>query len=226
MTGARSARVAAALVLPLASQAAQAQWGGSVVLASDDRFRGISLTQEKPSLRLSLSYDGESGGYGGASLATVRPRPGLTRASLTTFAGYTAPLGRAWRWDAGVTYTHEMGNARWDYGEGYAGISGDAGTLRLSYSPSYYGSGAATLYAEFDTAWPLAPAWRALLHAGALSRRDGEDGVRIDLRIGAALHAGGADWQLAWVGATREGPYTASSYQHASRLVASVAIGF
>jgi uncharacterized protein (TIGR02001 family) len=226
VTRARIARRAAAIVLPLAAQAAQAQWGGSIVLASDDRFRGISLTQEKPSLRLSLSYDAESGGYGGASLATVRPRPGLTRASLTSFAGFTALLGTAWRWDAGVTYTHEVGNSRWDYGEAYAGLTGDAGTMRLSYSPNYYGSDAATLYAEFDTAWPLAPDWRALLHAGALRRRDGKDGTRLDLRIGAALHAAGADWQLAWVGATREGPYTVSSYQHTSRIVASVAIGF
>jgi uncharacterized protein (TIGR02001 family) len=226
VTGARAARCALAFALPLAAQAAQAQWGGSVVFASDDRFRGISLTQEKPSWRLSLSYDGASGAYAGASLATVRPRPGMRRASLTSFAGFTAPLGALWRWDAGATYTHEIDNARWNYGEAHAGLSGNLGTFRLSYSPNYYGAGAATLYAEFDTTWPLSPAWHALLHAGALRRRDGEHGVRVDLRLGAVLHAAGADWQLAWVGATREGPYAVSGYQHASRIVASVAVGF
>ena len=46
MTRARFARRAATLVLPLAAQAAHAQWGGSAVLATDDRFRGIHGTRQ------------------------------------------------------------------------------------------------------------------------------------------------------------------------------------
>ena len=53
------------------SAAAQAQLGASVAADSDYRFRGVSLSDSRPGLRLTLNYDAPAGWYAGASATRV-----------------------------------------------------------------------------------------------------------------------------------------------------------
>ena len=170
------ARAIVAFVLLATAGATRAQLGGSVSLQSDYRFRGLSLSDEKPSARLTLSLDDASGWYAGASVAGVRAE-GERRAQLLLYGGRAARLGNGLTWDAGATGVHVAGSADTDYAE---------------------------LYAEANAAQPLTSRWRLFGHAGALVRLDGAGPaggrqVRADVRAGVAAGVDAWDVQLAWV---------------------------
>ena len=197
------ARAIVAFVLLATAGATRAQLGGSVSLQSDYRFRGLSLSDEKPSARLTLSLDDASGWYAGASVAGVRAE-GERRAQLLLYGGRAARLGNGLTWDAGATSVHVAGSADTDYAELYAGLVGDRWTARVHFSPEYYGRSERTLYAEANAAQPLTSRWRLFGHAGALVRLDGAGPaggrqVRADVRAGVAAGVDAWDVQLAWV---------------------------
>ena len=220
------------LLLLLAPAAAHSQVGGSVVAETDYRFRGVSLSSQRPDLRLTLAYDHPGGAYAtyaGLSATTVEFEPEGRRASLLGYAGFTGsvgPAGHGWRWDAGLTYTRTAGESRYDYGEVHAGLLGEHASLRLYLSPDYFGSGAATAYLELDAGWLLAPPWRLFAHLGSLQRLDGGEGRRIDTRLGAGLRAGELELQLAWVSNWRDGLYPVAYEQRRSTLVFSASVAF
>ena len=70
-------------------------------------------------------------------------------------------------------------------------------------------------YVDTSAHWPLNEKLRLFGHAGALvpiaGRSFGPDDkrTRFDLRLGMGMSAGSLDVQLAWVEATRGGPYPA-----------------
>jgi uncharacterized protein (TIGR02001 family) len=196
--------VVLALLLLAAAGAARAQLGGSVSLQTDHRFRGLSLSDERPSARLTLSVDAASGWYAGASVAGVRV-DGERRAQWLLYGGRAGRLGNGLAWDAGATAVHVAGSAGTDYAELYTGLIGDRWTARVHFSPEYYGRSERTLYAEVNAAQPLTARWRLFGHAGALVRLDGAERAngrraRADLRAGVAAGFEAWDVQLAWVG--------------------------
>lgn len=213
-----------ALLLPL-SAAAQDQWSGSLVAASDERFRGRSLTGEHPSLRATLAYDHASGFYAGGSLANAS-FDGTAQLALVAYGGAGGALAGALRWDAGLTASTFAREREYDYAEAYLGVIGERWGLRLSYSPDYYGVGAATLYAEALASWPLAADWQLQLHLGTLRRTDGRRGQQADARLTLAWDAAGAQWQLAATSLGRGGPFPVPAGEHRQRWVASVALPF
>ncbi|HEX4182377.1 MAG TPA: TorF family putative porin, partial [Caulobacteraceae bacterium] len=98
------------------SGAARAQVGLSASFDTDYRFRGFSLSNDRPTLSLAFSFDHASGAYAGASaIATETPQ---TRIG---FLGYVADLGYARRidgatsWDVGATYTSVNTNTQPNY---------------------------------------------------------------------------------------------------------------
>ena len=218
--------LAAVAVLALPA-GARAEWGGSVAVESDARFRGISLTDERPAARVTLGYDHASGGYAGASLGNVAFEGRGRYPALLGYAGITGAAAAGWRWDAGATYWHVAGMSRYDYAEAYAGVLGERWSARLFVSPDYYGGGARTAYVELDAGWPFAAGWRVAAHVGVLRRIDvGGAGARTDGRVSAAVQVGAVELQFAWVGVTTGGPYVASYDQRRSTLVASAAFAF
>jgi len=183
---------------------AQGQVGGSIGVDSDYRFRGVSLSGEKPDLRLSLSFDHDSGPYAlyaGLTATGVELERDKRLASLQGYAGISGGAGDGWRWEAGATATRALGDSRYDYAEAYAGLLGEAWSLRLYFAPDYFGSGRRTAYAEFETGWALAAAWRLAAHGGVLQQQ--RAGRRVDLRLGVVYQAAaGVALQLAWVAAS------------------------
>src|SRR6266508_589758 len=65
-------RLGAGAVLALFASVAAAQISGTVNLVSDYRYRGTSLSDDKPAAQLGLTYDDASGWYAGLSASTVR----------------------------------------------------------------------------------------------------------------------------------------------------------
>ena len=213
---ARLARLAL-LTLALVPPAASGQVGGSLAFESDYRFRGVSLSNERPDLRLTLAYDHASGAYLGASVTRIEFRPERPGIALQAYAGYAGQLGAAWRWEAGATRTHDSNDSDYDYAETYLGLLTDRGSLRLYLAPNYLGTGARTAYLEFGWAWPVAPDWRLFAQGGAL-HRSGASETRLDARVGGAWQTGDVEWQLAWLVAQRRAPFGVPNSQRNSLL--------
>jgi uncharacterized protein (TIGR02001 family) len=216
----------------LVSGAAQAQFGGGIAIESDNRFRGVSLTDGRPDLRLSLSYDHDSGVFAGAAATQVEFMRGRHALQLLGYAGYATRVTPELGAEVGVTTSTFSGNTRYNYSEVFAGISNERWSVRAYYAPRYFGFDQATVYLEFGANAALNPRLRAFGHVGALMTSGGiagEDGrrTRSDLRVGLGFSAAAAvDVQLAWVTATRGGPYVVEYGGRRSSFVLSAQASF
>lgn len=220
------------MLLCTACGPAAAQFGGSIAIDTDYRFRGVTLSDGRPDARIGVAYDDPAGWYGGASLTRVIFEPGRYHAALSAYAGYTQAWTPTLRWEAGATRTWFDGDARYDYSEAYVGLGGDAWSARAYLSGNYYGSDVHTGYLELDGSWPLAASLRAIAHLGALLSLHGEldDGrsrLRTDARLGARWHpADGVALQLAWTGSSTGGPYASAYERKRAAIVLSVSCAF
>jgi uncharacterized protein (TIGR02001 family) len=216
--------LAAALALALCCPSACAQWSGVVSLQSDYRYRGLSRSDEQPSMRATLSFDAPGGWYGGASAATVELDPGERGAELLLYAGRAWRLDGALSWDLGATATRFTAARYYDYGEVHAGLIGPGWNVRLHVARDYYGGGTDTAYAEVNAWRPLADRWRLFGHAGVLARTGGaaDDGrrARADVRVGVAATLDRYELALSWVAVQREGvPSYAAAPAHSRSVV-------
>jgi uncharacterized protein (TIGR02001 family) len=181
---------------------AQAYVSGSVSIVSDYRWRGYSMSDDRPAAQATLAYDHPSGAYAGLFVSTVRL--GAEREAGVQglgYAGYSGRLTGGLSWDAGVAYSAFSRPSSYDYAEYHAGLAHIDWSARLSYAPRYFGRSYSASYAELNlTPWSdraLAP----LLHVGLLHSPDLEYlGLeRIwDARIGLAYSVGLTTVQLSW----------------------------
>lgn len=216
--------------VPLAALG-QASFGAALV--SDYRYRGLSLSGERPAAQLSANYDTALGVYAGVHLSRARLRYTDASSVAIGYAGYAQRFGANAGWDAGVSATRFRGAGHYDYRELYVGISMERIAARLSASPRYYGTGGRSVYAEVNGSIPLS-GWLDLsghagyLHAAGAARPwSYRVPARMDATIGLGSVFDGWTMQLAW-SATREGAalYPGAAPNHARRLVVSGARGF
>ena len=135
---------------------AEAQIGALVSVYSDDRFRGISVSDGRPITTLDVSYDAPNGLYAGLSASLVASRDeGLKPLSLVLNAGYAKRLSSGLAADVGIIhshYSHYSGLASGrDYTEFYAALTGKVIGARASLSPNYLGRAAWTVHGEVTT---------------------------------------------------------------------------
>lgn len=206
-TGGRP-RLAVLPLLPLLSMlvlhagGAAAQISGSVALATDYRFRGVSLSDGEPAGQLNLNYDSPAGWYLGAQAAApvLSERNG---AQLIGYAGLARRLSSGWSWEGGVNVTSFVRAHEGDYAEWYGGLAGERIGMRIYLSPHYLGRDLRTAYAELNGFYPLADDIKLIGHLGQLRALPGGERqpVHYDARLGIA--ANWRDWsaQLAWVAA-------------------------
>jgi uncharacterized protein (TIGR02001 family) len=198
------------------SCAARAQFSASIAADSDYRFRGVSLSGSKPAVRISANMDAASGWYAGASATQATLSQGERYAQLLGYAGYTTPMTHSHSFEFGASYSVFLGNRQYDYAEAYAGILAQRWSLRLNYSPDYFGRHVQTVYLDGSTHWPLSETARLFAHAGLLVPLAGGGDVdplanrtRVDIRAGAGQMLRDVDVQLAWTLASRGGPFPA-----------------
>ena len=202
-------RLAGIAALVLSSGAARAQAGGSIVVESDYRFRGVSLSGEDPTVHLTLSYDHPSGWYTGASLAGVELDRGSRRPAVTAYFGFARRNGARGTWEAGAILNRFVGATTYDYGEVFAGFIAERGP-RGSTSRRTTSAGRAHDVRGIQRRG-AAHARAADLRAPGCPRTSGGrrgPGIgqtRYDARIGLGLRIADVDVRLAWVGTSQRG---------------------
>ena len=203
-----------------------AQFGASLGADSDYRFRGVSLSDSKPSPRLTLNYDAPERWYVGASVT----RAALTQDTYTQWLGYAgwstqAVGGRSF--ELGIDASHFTGIRGYDFAEAYAGLLAERWSARLYYAPNYYGRHVPVSYAEFNAQVPIDGSARLFAHAGALVALGGAGSrTRSDISAGAGVVLRGWDLHLAAVVASRGGPYPAVYNGRRAALVAGASFAF
>ena len=162
-------RWALAPLTALVATASIAQVSGTASLVSDDRFRGVSLTQGHPAAELDVAYDHPSGLYAGAFASNVEFDPATGQeAQGIGYAGYARRLQSGWSVDAGAAFADFSDDPDYRYWEVHAGVASDAFSARLYFSPNYFGQSIHTLYAELNASYRLTERLKAIGHAGLL----------------------------------------------------------
>jgi uncharacterized protein (TIGR02001 family) len=157
-------------MLPLClATPAMAQISASASLASDYRFRGISLSDGRPALTANLAYDHSSGAYAGVSVIGIdTPHDGAQMLGHIEYIGYATRKSRGLSWDVGLHNEDLTAYADrkyvFRYTEVYAGLTSNNISTHLYYSPNYLKPGASILYADLDGALRPAPQWRLFGH--------------------------------------------------------------
>lgn len=199
----RLAALLAALALSTLAAAARAQTAFGATVLSELSVRGVSLSNGHPTVQASLDWDDPGGWYGGLQAA-----PGLAFAgqagitALSAYAGYARTLANGASADLGLVRHSFRGAAPYSYHELVAGIAYDRVGARLSWSPSYYGDGGHTAYAELNAFYPLQPRTKLLAHLGWLHGLGGASALQrdhLDLRLALSYELGDCNYQLAAV---------------------------
>ncbi len=137
---------------------AAAQFTGTVAAVSDYRFRGVSLSHEKPAAQLTITYDAPAGGYAGVFASTVEFAASSSKTvQIVGFLGTAMPITSGVHADVGVNYASFGGALRdYSYGEVYVGVSSSQYSASVHYSPDYFGAFDGSLYGAFDVVHAMA----------------------------------------------------------------------
>jgi uncharacterized protein (TIGR02001 family) len=161
------AALAAGLLLPGAP--ATAQVAANVTLATNQLFRGETISGDDPGLTVAVSADLPGGLFAGAdvSLAAGGESPRFTASNQ--YAGIAKRLGGA-SLEAGAIhriYAPLFDEAyRRHYTELYAGISLHKVQLRVFVSPDYLADGRTTYYIEANARLATIGQWKLEGHGG------------------------------------------------------------
>ncbi len=210
---------------------ARAELGGTVSVQSEGRFRGIDYSNRHPQGQLTLTYDGESGWYGGGLLTRAHFVGQRRSGQLQAFAGRVFSLQPDLNAEAGVTASRFDSLQQYDYAEVYAGLLGEGWSTRLYYASDYFGSRQRSLYAELNLSWFRTTSAQVFSHIGVLHGSGGpyrnpQGPSRLDLRMGVAWRPGAVELQLAWVAVSRGGPYTRAADARQQALILGLSAAF
>jgi uncharacterized protein (TIGR02001 family) len=148
---------------------ALAQVSAQISIASDNVFRGVSLSDGRASAALEVNYDNDAGWFTGAQISSTHlARENHDNPKLVVDAGYAHALTSKLTWEVGATYSAFPGFTYWNYGEAFAGVLAENWNARLHYAPDYFGRQRRTLYAEYNYQYALNQRWRVIAHVGAL----------------------------------------------------------
>jgi hypothetical protein len=158
---------------------AHAQFSGVAGIDSENRYRGLATDDIGAILRLSGMVDlpvGTAGAYAGLS-GLWRTHDGAL-ASADAIAGFSGRwsdldvfqgIDAAWGWDAGAHRRHYGENSIYDFSELMAGLLGPGFSVRLWWSPHYYGQAYQSWYGDLNAWHEFDTHWRVFAHVGVLS---------------------------------------------------------
>jgi uncharacterized protein (TIGR02001 family) len=198
-----------ALWFALVAANVSAQVSGSLTLVSDYRFRGVSLSHNRPAAQLGAVYDDARGWYAGAFASTVQfAYPSGRELQTITFLGYVWRLPSGLSSDLGADYSAFTGGGGYSYPEVYWGIASENLSGRLYYAPRYFTQDSTAIYGEVNGAQPLLDRVRLLAHAGVL--RASSESVYtgrtvhqvFDARLGVGVDFDRFSVQVNWVGSS------------------------
>ena len=197
--------IGAALATPAAADV-----GGSLVIASDDRFRGASISDGRPVATVAMSLDAPSGLYGGVSVTAGGIHDeGVRLLRSVQYVGYARRVAPSVSVDVGAVRRAYDRYATVEYGrsftELYAGLVGRRVSAHLFYAANYDGWGHDASYVQVEGT--LVERGRVTLsgHVGGLRppRIEGFGrSITLDWRLGATWRPDQvAAVSLTWIGA-------------------------
>ncbi|MBS0214991.1 MAG: hypothetical protein JSR50_04445 [Proteobacteria bacterium] len=173
---------------------------GSVALANDYVFRGVSQTNRKPAVQAGVEYDADNGLYAGtwgsniSWLSDLSTSAAPVSSSLETdlYGGYRHKLGANANLDVGVQYygypgTYPGGSIHPDTTELYAGVSIGVATLKYSRAASNlfgYARSKGSGYIDGAVNWEFSPGWTLNAHAGRQTVRHNAAYAYSDWKLG------------------------------------------
>lgn len=228
-------RLLLGVILILSAAPAYAEIGASVTLASEDRFRGYSVSNGYPAATFSLSYDDVAGPYFEASvMAAGTPGEGVQRYRFEGNAGYALRIANGPTIDAGITHADYSGYRIYGqtavFTEIYAGLITKHFSAHFHYAPNYFQRGVATLYADIDGSMPLTSHIRLSGHYGILHETQGSREAAgrnaRDWRLGAATDLRNLTFELALASGVKKRSFYGDAKNGGSALLVSVTAAF
>jgi hypothetical protein len=213
---------------------ARAEVAASLSLQSDDRLRGVSVSDRRPVLSLNLADDFANGLYvGGSAIAQQTPGGQAGRLGHTEYVGYAARGSGGLVWDVGLDNQDlrvmTAKPVRLRYSEVYGGVSKDDLSARIYYSPNYLRPGLSVVYAEINRTLRPNDDWRLSGHLGAFQPLGGNSGTtvrrsRYDVRFDVVRLYRRAEFDLGWAMASP--PAAPEPHRSHGGLVAGVTLAF
>lgn len=188
---------------------AQTQLGARLSAVSDYRWRGESLSSRHAAMMGSVSVDQETGWF--AALMGVNVcRDGRCGLATEWDLGYAHRWTSSLSWEAGLiryAYPKARDGGRYDYTEGFVGVSGVHYTARLFHATRYFQDSPRADYLDLHAALPVRASWVLRAHAGHLFLGPVHDpGLisvshsRSDFSVGVAKQGEGCTLALDWWG--------------------------
>lgn len=220
----RRACIALAITL-LSASPARAGVGGRLSVASEDMFRGRSISAGRPTMSLDLAYDDARGPYAGVQAKGVLAGGFAPRAlSAQAYAGYATRIGSALILDAGLNHTrfsrYSSLERKTGYSEVHVGLADNRSSARVSLSPDWLGRGNVTAYGEIGRQVALSDRWALALHGGLfLWLSDGRPPtvpqLRYDTRLTLSRRLGRVRLDAGWTtGGPRQDRYRGEERGH------------
>ena len=215
------------LAAVLSSPPVFAQLAVQLGAASENDFRGNTLSAGNPVASLALAFDDPHGWFAGGFLSEARFRDySHDVAQIVLDAGYAHALSSGMSWEVGATSSLFPNAAYNNYAELFAGLASRRWSARVYVSPDYYGRGHRTIYGELNYFHPLNDRMRLLAHAGAQHAGNipaSAHANTFDIRAGLDLRLGDFNLQIQHADTDRLSyalPIRASGWEH--RWVVSV----
>lgn len=223
-------RGAIAWLALLLATPSSAQVSGSAAVVSDYRYRGISLSDNRPAVQLAVAYDHADGLYAGILASSARPDPETgDDVQLLPHLGYARRMDNGISWEIGAEYAAFLDASGYDYPELHIGVGSERVNARLFFAHRYFGEDSDAVYVELNGNHPLLDRVRLLGHVGWLHLDTTEQSFpglqdqHVDLRVGIGIDVGRCDLQVAWVSTDGdEARYLLSPQVDHSTLVVSL----
>ncbi|MEO8444144.1 MAG: TorF family putative porin [Gammaproteobacteria bacterium] len=196
-----------AVVIALAAGIAQAEVSSTITIASDYDFRGITQNARSAAYQASLDWSGESGLYAGLWGSNIDFGDDLNF-EVDLIAGYGGSITEELAYDVGGTYYKYLGDTTdpvsVDYYELYAGLSYEAVSGKVWFSPDFGNSGDSAWYAEANGDFPVGAGVNFVVHAGYNGGdywKNDDNGLRefFDYSVGVTRSFGKFDFALKYI---------------------------
>jgi len=217
--GMRGFRAIAIGVLITCAAQAQAEFSGTVMMATDYVFRGISNTDGDPAIQGSFDYGHDSGFYAGIWASNVKFRENADVDAIETvqeasveidyYAGLASELDNGLSWEFGaqlVTYPGAEEALNYDYWEALLALGYSFDQLALEpeligqayFSPDYFGNGGDATYLSGLVYLHLPADFGLNLSIGRQTFEEDASLDYTDTKIGITKALAGFEFELAY----------------------------
>ena len=180
-----------------------ADLSGNVTLGSDYVYRGISQTDEEPTIQGGFDAVYESGFYAGVWASNVAFDGSI---EIDYYAGFSQEID-AFSYDVGFIHynypNQPQGQADSNFNEAYGNITVRGFTVGLAVSNDFFGETGSATYVSLDYELSLPNDVTFALHYGAQSIDDAED--YDDYSISLSKTLSDVDFAMTWHGTDLDG---------------------